>query len=106
MSGPRIRASADGTLLDIRVAPGAAREGVAGLHDGALKLAVRAAPEKGKANKAALKLLAGVLGCRASDLEVARGPTARSKTVLCRGLGVKRITERVQAHLTTWEKAR
>ena len=46
-----------GTRLELRVKPGARRSAIVGVHGGALTVAVPAAPEKGKANRAVLDLL-------------------------------------------------
>lgn len=46
-----------------------------------LKARVRAAPEKGEANAALEKLLAKALGVPKSSVQVARGATARLKTI-------------------------
>ena len=50
-----------------------------------LKLRVRAAPEGGKANAAAIALLAGALDLAKSRLEVTAGATARLKTIAIAG---------------------
>ena len=47
---------------------------------------VRAAPEKGEANAALEKLLAKSLGVPKSNVQVARGTTARLKTIEIEGL--------------------
>ena len=51
-----------------------------------LKARVRAAPEKGEANAALEKLLAKALGLPKSNVQVARGATARLKTIEIEGL--------------------
>ena len=52
----------------------------------AIKLAVKAAPEDGKANAAVIALLARALGVRRADLSVQSGATARRKLMrLARG---------------------
>jgi uncharacterized protein YggU (UPF0235/DUF167 family) len=51
-----------------------------------LKARVRAAPEKGEANAALEKLLAKALGVAKSKVKVARGTTARLKTVEIEGV--------------------
>lgn len=51
-----------------------------------LKARVRAAPEKGEANAALEKLLAKALGVPKSNVQVARGATARVKTVEIEGV--------------------
>jgi uncharacterized protein YggU (UPF0235/DUF167 family) len=51
-----------------------------------LKARVRAAPEKGEANAALEKLLAKALGVAKSNVQVARGTTARLKTIEIEGV--------------------
>jgi len=70
-----------GVRLRLRVKAGARRNALLGTHAGALKLSVTAAPEKGKANKAVLALLAGRLDLPASSLELISGASAPDKTV-------------------------
>ena len=60
----RFEAHAQGTILPVRAHPGARRNEIRGEHDGALRVSVTAAPEKGKANKAIIELLAEALGLR------------------------------------------
>ena len=48
----------EGAVLAVRASPGAKRDEIRGEHDGALKVAVIQAPEKGKANQAVIELLA------------------------------------------------
>jgi len=62
--------------------PGARRDEVVGEWNGALKVAVRAAPDKGKANEAIRDLLAERLGVRASRIRIISGHSAREKTLL------------------------
>jgi uncharacterized protein (TIGR00251 family) len=64
----------------LKVSPGASREGISRASDGALKLAVTAAPERGRANEAAVALLAKALGVSKSSITVVAGATARNKT--------------------------
>ena len=84
MSGaePEIRGTGAGARLRLRVRPGAPRDEIRGVHDGALVLAVTAAPERGKANRAVLGLLARRLGVPKNTLELVSGETSRDKVVL------------------------
>jgi len=70
-----------GTRLRLRVKPGARRNAIVGAHGGALKLGVTAAPEKGKANRAVLELLSGVLDVPVSSIELLSGASSQDKTV-------------------------
>ena len=88
------------TRLAVRVQPGASRSALKGWRaDGALALAVGAAPERGRANRAALALLAEVLGIAVSALAVARGETSRSKWIEIEGLTEGEVKQRIDAAL-------
>ena len=84
------RVSGGGIDLAVRLTPkgGADRiEGVEQTADGRshLKARVRAVPEKGAANKALEKLVAGWLGVPAGAVRVVAGGTSRLKTVRIEG---------------------
>lgn len=68
------------------VQPGASRARIVGRLGNALKVAVTAPPEKGKANQAVVKLLAGELGVPASSVRVVAGAAARRKTIAVDGM--------------------
>jgi hypothetical protein len=88
---------ADGVQLAIRAQPGARKNAVLGEHAGALKVAVTAPPEGGRANEAILELLRDWLGVKRSQLELLSGATNRNKTVLIRGVTVEQLTVLVTA---------
>jgi len=73
---------AGGTRLRLRVKPGARKNAILGTHDGALKLSVVTPPERGKANRSALKLLARTLRLAPSDIQLIAGQSSQDKTVL------------------------
>ena len=75
-----------GATLRLAVRPGAPRTRPAGEHGGALRLAVAAPPERGRANAEALRYLAAALGVPAGRLELLAGELSRQTVVLCRGL--------------------
>ncbi len=70
-----------GTILRLRVTPGARAETVERDADGLLRIKVTAPPEDGRANKAVLKVLAQALGVAPSRLTLVRGETGRDKLV-------------------------
>jgi len=59
-----IRQEQDAVLLPVKVVPGASRTRCLGELDGRAKIAVAAPPEAGKANKALVAFLAGLLGLK------------------------------------------
>lgn len=76
--------------LKVRVSPSARHNGFDGWIGDAdghprLKIAVTAAPEKGKANRAVVKLVAKALGVASGSVEVVQGETARLKTLQISG---------------------
>lgn len=77
--------AAGGVQIFVRLTPRASREDVSGVFYGAdgaaLQVRVRAVPEKGKANKALLALLAKWLGVAKSDVTLASGGKSRLKRV-------------------------
>ena len=84
------QAVAGGVRVRLKVTPKAKRAGIGGLlaePDGrhALKIAVSAAPEAGKANAAVIALLAKEWGVAKSAISVVTGATDRRKVVEIRG---------------------
>jgi len=71
-----------GLSLRVKAHPGARRQGISGVHDGALKIEVTAAPEKGKANKAIIKVLAAALDVPRSSIQIVSGETSGNKKIL------------------------
>jgi uncharacterized protein len=77
---------AEGTILPVRAQAGARRNGIKGIHDGALQVMVTQAPEKGKANKAIIAVLAENLGLRKSQIELLTGETSPQKRILVKAI--------------------
>ncbi|MGG6894069.1 MULTISPECIES: DUF167 domain-containing protein [Rhizobium] len=78
------QASSDHLRLSVRLTPNGGRDAIDGVETGSdgecyLKARVSVAPEKGKANKALIALLAKSLGIPKSSLELLSGDTARKK---------------------------
>jgi uncharacterized protein (TIGR00251 family) len=91
------RPHAAGWLLAVRAQAGARKNAVLGERQGALRVAVSAAPEKGKANAAIQGVLAEALGCKGSQLELVSGETSREKTFLISGIDAVELRRRLAA---------
>jgi uncharacterized protein (TIGR00251 family) len=76
----------DGLILRLRVTPGASRERIVGRHGDALKIAVGAPPERGRANDRLLALLSAALGVAPAQLRLVAGAASRDKKVLVSGI--------------------
>lgn len=75
------RRTGERLLLEVHVQPGAARTGVAGLHDGRLKLRLGARAVDGRANAALVEFIATRLGAAKRDVTIQAGMTSRRKRV-------------------------
>ncbi|MEM8743064.1 MAG: DUF167 family protein [Pseudomonadota bacterium] len=100
------RRSADGVILKVRLTPKSSRDRIEGVapfdDDTVLTARVRAVPEKGKANAALLKLVAGWLGVPASSLSLVSGEKSRLKSVRVEG-DVTTLETRVKNKLARGE---
>ncbi len=90
---------AEGLILPVRAQPGARRNGVQGEQAGALKVAVTAPPQDGRANEALAEVLRAALGLKRSQLELVGGLTSRDKRFLVRGLARAELERRLAALL-------
>ncbi len=81
---PFWRRLAEGIELRVRAQPKAKRPGIAGVVEGAdgprLRIAVSAAPEDGRANRAVVEAIADLLDVAPSAVSLVAGATAREKT--------------------------
>jgi uncharacterized protein len=89
----------EGCVLPVRAQPGARKAGVLGAQGGALKVAVTAPPEDGRANKALRETLRGALGLKRSQVELLAGATSRDKRFLVRGVTRADLEARLAALL-------
>ncbi|MCA8940823.1 MAG: DUF167 domain-containing protein [Planctomycetes bacterium] len=86
----------------MRVIPKASKDEVAGVHDGALKVRVRAAPERGKANKAVICLLEQALS--PFKFAIIRGETSQDKVASINATP-EEVISRVEEFLAAARKA-
>ena len=84
------------TRLRIRVSPGTRRTEIVGRQGDAWKVRVAAAPERGKANDALLRLLAERLRLPLAGLSLVSGHGARDKVVELRGVGAAEADRRLE----------
>jgi len=81
-----IKKDSPGIRVAIKVTPNAGSNEITGYKDEILQVKVAAAPEKGKANKALVDLLAEKLGVRKSSIAIIKGETSRKKVILFNGI--------------------
>lgn len=75
----------------LRVQPRAARDEVAGEHNGAIKLRIQAPPVDGKANEACRRLLAKLVGVSPSMVEIIAGQSSKDKIIRIHNVTAERV---------------
>jgi len=90
-----IKKDSPGIRVAIKVTPNAGRNEITGYKDEILQVKVAAAPEKGKANKALVDLLAEKLGVRKSSIVIIKGETSRKKVILFNGISSEELIKKL-----------
>lgn len=85
-----------GTRIRVKVTPGAERTELVGRHGEAWRIRVASAPERGRANDAALRLLAETLSVPRRNLSVVAGHTGREKIVAADGITAAEAESRLR----------
>ncbi|MBM4094959.1 MAG: DUF167 domain-containing protein [Planctomycetes bacterium] len=94
-----LRDHADGVIVPVHAQAGARADALRGVRDGALKVSVTQAPEKGKANKAIVALLCDKLSLKRSQCSLLAGETAARKKFLVRAITAKELAQRIRRQL-------
>lgn len=88
-----------GVELPVWAIAGASRTEIGGVREGSLIVRIRSAPEKGKANRAIIDLLAAVLLLRRKDVVLMRGEHHRNKRMLLSGARMQQIEQILRTSL-------
>ncbi len=72
--------------ISARVSPKSAKPGIERLGESTYKIKVKAPPEKGKANKEVMEMIADYFHVPKSKVRILRGHTAQKKTIEIAGL--------------------
>lgn len=82
---------AEGCVVNVRAQPNARHNMLVGQQGGALKVAVTAPPDKGKANDSIVLVIADSLGLKRSQVELIAGATSRAKKYLVRNMTAEEL---------------
>jgi len=85
-------------LIDVKVVPKSSRDRIVGELDGALKITITAAPERGAANDAVRKLIAKTLGLRVQQVTIEAGHANPRKTLRISGVKTDAVELLVSPH--------
>jgi uncharacterized protein len=88
---------AEGAILSVVAQPASKRNAVLGERAGAIRIAVTAPPDKGKANAAIQTVLAENLGCKAAQVSLISGAASRQKRFLIRGVDIEELRKRLSS---------
>lgn len=89
-----------GVRLSVKVVPGASRSKVQGVWQNALRIAIAAPPENGKANQEVLDFLAKVFDLKRRDVTIVRGLTSPQKVILLNRMDLKTARLRLAGAIT------
>jgi uncharacterized protein (TIGR00251 family) len=85
----------EGVLITVRVAPRAARSGIAGTRDDALLVRLHAAPVDGAANAELIAVIAEMMGVPRRAVSISAGEKSRRKIVRVSGVSVDEARARL-----------
>jgi uncharacterized protein len=80
-----VRDVGDGCTVSVRVHPGARKNGVSGVHAGAVKISLTTPPVDGRANEALIAFVAEVLRVPRGRVNLVGGMTSRTKVLRITG---------------------
>jgi uncharacterized protein len=79
------RDTPEGCTLNVRIHPGARKNAIHGLHDGALKISLTTPPVDGRANEALIAFLSESLRLPKARITLLTGQTSRTKLLRITG---------------------
>lgn len=97
---PALETIPAGVILPVKAAPGSKKNEIRDVTDGMLKVCCTQIPEKGKANKAILEVLAKLLKLKKSQISLVSGETDSRKKFLITGIGEAELREKIQQALS------
>ena len=86
----------DGAVVAVKAVPGSSRDKIVGVLGDAIKVAVSAPAEKGKANTAIARTLAKALQVPTRSVRLVSGPTNPRKQFLIADTDVQAVRERLE----------
>ena len=96
MAAPYLRDIAGGCEAELLIQPRASKTGIAGEHDGRLKIRLAAPPVDGAANEELIRWLSDVLGIPKRNIALVSGETGRRKRVQLMGITAAQAEARLK----------
>ena len=92
-----VKEVAGGASFAVKASAGGKRNAVVGVHGEALKVAVSAPRDKGKANEALVEVIAEALGVPKKAVSLVKGETSTDKRFLVSGLDAVTLRAKLMA---------
>ncbi|MHB8792093.1 MAG: DUF167 domain-containing protein [Thermoleophilia bacterium] len=89
----------EGTLLRVRLNPGARKSEIMGEAGGRLRIRLQAPPVEGKANRELARFVARELGLKKNRVTLISGEKSREKSLLLQGLSPEEVRDRLKSAL-------
>src|SRR5436309_11642163 len=86
-----VQTNPEGIIVSVRVQPRASKDEIAGVHDSALKIRLRAPALEDRANEALCEFLAQLLKTPKSAVRILSGDRSRTKRIEIRGVTGQQI---------------
>ena len=93
---PALETTPEGVILPVKGTPGSKKNEIRDVTDGMLKVCCTQIPEKGKANKAILEVLAKLLKLKKSQILLVSGETDSRKKFLITGISETELREKIR----------
>lgn len=81
-----VKESGGAVTFNVKVVPGSSKNEITGVQDGAIKVKITAAPDKGRANKELIDFLSGVFNVRKTAITLIKGEKSRLKSLKITGI--------------------
>ena len=91
-----VKESADGATFAVKASAGGKRNAVVGVHGDALKVAVSAPRDKGRANDALVGVIAKALGVSKKSVALTKGETSTDKRFLVAGMNAAALRKKLE----------
>jgi uncharacterized protein (TIGR00251 family) len=88
-------------VIEVEVTPGAPRSQIKSRTGGTFRAAVAAEPQKGRANRELVKLLAKTLDVRRSQIRITRGAHSRKKRLRITGVSASEVERKLEGAART-----
>ena len=84
------------TRLSVKVIPSSSKDCIVGCLGDSLKIKVQAPPERGKANRSVIKILAKTLGISPKSISIVSGETSTNKVFVVNGITKDGIIQKLK----------